>query len=103
MTWTFRPVLVGREDALSAPSASSEAPDGDGDVPLLDMDLQDLYWSGEDALAHLAHTYRRTEGGKVTVLRSWAHLAQVSRLWRPREVMETGTFYTYEEVEGKER
>ena len=67
------------------------------------MDLQDLYWSGEDALAHLAHTYGRTEGGKVTVLRSWAHLAQVSRLWRPREVMETGTFYTYEEVEGRKR
>ena len=25
MIWTSRPVLVGREDALSAPSASSEA------------------------------------------------------------------------------
>jgi hypothetical protein len=35
----------------------------------------------------------------VTVLRSWAHLAQVSRLWRPREVMETWTFNTYEEEE----
>ena len=71
------------------------------------MDLQDLYWSGEDALAHLAHTYGRREGRKegkkVTVLRSWAQLAQVSRLWRPREVMETGTFYTYEEVEGRKR
>ena len=70
---------------------------------LLDVDLQDLYWSGEDALAHLVHTYRRTEGGKkVTVLRSWALLAQVLRLWRPREVMETWTFNTYEE-EGKRK
>jgi hypothetical protein len=37
------------------------------------------------------------------VSRLWAHLAQVSRFWRPREVMETWTFNTYEEVEERGR
>jgi hypothetical protein len=94
------------EDVLSAiplrmthvaRSASSEV-QTETEMYLLDVDLQDLYWSGEDGLAH---TYGRKEGKKVTVLRLWAHLAQVSRLWRPREVMETWTFYTYKEVEGE--
>ena len=56
LTWTFRPVLVGREDVLSAPSAHLWRLQTETETYLLDVDLQNLYWLGEDALAHLAHT-----------------------------------------------